>query len=106
MTYQRQDITQPISATNRKRHELIGTTDYTFYKYYLSYLRRPLPIIINETGETFTIEGYSSAVNRDCELDPWAHQPIVDIAVNKLAASIKDTEKWQISQVETQKDSI
>jgi len=68
---EKQDITQPLSATNRKRHELVLFAGATFVDYRLTYYRRPKDVDLTDTTDF-------------CEFDPMHHERIADIAVELM----------------------
>ena len=74
------DLTQGAN-TNNLRHEIIVGTNYTVDKYYVRYLKAPSPINIPD--------------NWDCELNPYVHDEVVDIAV-RIATGITDPQSYQL----------
>jgi hypothetical protein len=70
-----------IPAVRRKVHGLITDGTFTITNYYLRYLKNPTDITVN-------LNTPISQVN--CELDPFTHQAIVDIAVKLVSAAVRE----------------
>lgn len=68
---ERGDITQALSTTNKKRHELVLFTGATISDYRVTYYRRPKDVALDN-------------VNDFCEFDPIHHERIADIAVELM----------------------
>jgi hypothetical protein len=71
---ERGDITQTISTTNKKRHELILFTGATITDYRVSYYRRPKEVDLSNNNDF-------------CEFDPIHHEKIADMAVELMDQS-------------------
>lgn len=77
----------PFRGTGRRRAIRLDMPDniveiiceYVVSDYYLRYLRRPLPIILEDLPEDFTIDGISTAT--PCELPESIHDRILERAV-------------------------
>lgn len=104
LQYKRGNVEAEPTTGNYDKHELVHDSTYSITYYNLRYLRRPKPIIVVEDGTTFSIEGLTGT--RNCELDSWCHQDIVDIAVNKAAGYVGEEERWQTSMVEVQENNV
>jgi multidrug transporter EmrE-like cation transporter len=78
---------------NPKVYELIGDGTYLITGYTSSYYRRLQDIVVP----------YGSVTTQDCELDNYIHPIIVRDAITIASAAIKDTQKYQLSASETQK---
>lgn len=68
---ERTDVTNALSATNLKRHELILFNGATPVNYRVSYYRRPKTVDLTNNNDF-------------CELDPMNHEKIADIAVQLM----------------------
>lgn len=68
---ERGDITQPLSATNRKRHEIVLFDGATLVDYRVTYYRRPKDVDLTDNNDF-------------CEFDPIHHQRIADGAVELM----------------------
>lgn len=103
--YMRDDETLPVSVTNTQKHEIITDGTFTVDHYYLRYLRMPKPIIIADPDDGVgTIRGYNAlTTTMDCELSESIHSEIVSEAVKKAAASIPETQRYQINNIENLK---
>lgn len=112
LNYNRANESNTVQATgyttNPKIHEIITDGLSVVVNDKITYLRRPKPIIVTSATEVFTIEGYDNVTYpmMNCELDPWTHEAIIDITVNKIAASIRDLSRYQTSQVEVQRNEM
>lgn len=83
-----------LYKNNPKVYELIGDGTYVITGYTSSYYRRVQDIVVP----------YGSVTTQDCELDPYIHKVIVRDAITLASAAIKDTQKYQLSTAETQKE--
>lgn len=79
---------------NPKVYELIGDGTYLITGYTSSYYRRLNDIIVP----------FKTTPTQDCELDSYIHKIIVRDAITIASAAIKDTQKYQLSTAETQKE--
>lgn len=89
------------------KYELICDSTFTVDTYYLHYIKKPDPIIIEDsTYSSGSIDGKNWASyttgSLDCELDASIHREIVDKAVKLAFAAIQDEKGYQISNVEEQ----
>jgi len=108
VNYMRAIATKPIwddgATVSLKRHELVPPSGFTLLNYYLRYIRRPNPIIINvdKSGTSKTLDGYAivDATSKDCELDPFIHREIVSEAVRLFHGYRKDQFSYQVSSQE------
>lgn len=87
---ERGDISQPISSTNKERHELILFDGATPTTYHVSYYRDPKGIDLTD-------------VNDFCEFDPMSHEKIADIGVELMMQTVGRTEDTQIKAIENMK---
>jgi hypothetical protein len=73
--------------------EIIPKSDYTILKYFIKYLRKPYPIILEEFSD-FTINGHNTPFSDTevCELDSSLHQVILENAV-KMALEVWTTKQ-------------
>jgi len=83
-----------LYQNNPKVYELIGDGTYLITGYTSSYYRRLQDIVVP----------YGSVTTQDCELDPHIHKIIVRDAITIASAAIKDTQQYQMSTAETQKE--
>lgn len=86
---ERGNITQAISTTNRKRHELILFTGATISNYRVSYYRRPKTVDLTDNNDF-------------CEFDPMHHEKIADMAV-ELMYQTTGKQEYQSKVIENNK---
>lgn len=87
---ERDDVNDPVSTTNSKRHELILFNGATADNYRISYYRIPKDIIDPAVGTSF------------CEFDEIHHEKIADLAV-ELAMQTTDRPGLQSKMIENSK---
>jgi len=99
------------TAGSEKRHELICDSTFSIAAtdYYLYYLRKPRPIIIEWASYAAgdgSIDGTAwtvgQAADQDCELDQIVHRRIIDSAVKLAYKALKDSQGYQLSAVDEQ----
>lgn len=66
-------------------NEVEIVSEYRFTKYRLRYLRKPVPIILEDLPDGLSISG--SVYESSCELDPLLHQTILNRAVQIAIAT-------------------
>lgn len=92
-----------VGAT-AKRHMLVTDGTYSITNYYVAYLRRPRPIIVETLPSGITIEGYNTTHGvLDCELNEEIHREIVALAVKMASGAVQDAEGYQINAIENEK---
>jgi len=80
-----------------KRHEIVTSGSYGILQYYVRYIAKPTPIIVEDlTG--YTIDGLSAQT--DCVLDDSIHREIVQLAVSIALETVKDN-RWQSQKIES-----
>lgn len=94
---------------NTRYVELIAgpNDDLSNAKYYVRYLKKPRPIILEELPDGLSIEGISTV--QECELDPEIHQEILQRAVELAKAAYTGDLASQIAlgqQSETEKGIV
>ncbi len=86
---ERGDTTTALSATNRKRHEIVLFSGATLTDYRVSYYRRPKDVELDNTTDF-------------CEFDPIHHEKIADIAV-ELMCQTTGRPEYQTKTIENNK---
>lgn len=85
----------PFRGANNRRALRLDLPDnmveiisqYTVTKYYIRYLRKPQPIILEDLDDGLTVNGISEET--ECELPEALHQPILDLAVKMAVQAIE-----------------